>query len=87
MPIPLGAIEESSKQCLELAEEVEKEFYIVSQTLGELLEASTAAKGETLFLVSLILSIELKKLSPKCKNLPLTLCFNYVNSVVGQTIQ
>ena len=45
LPIELGKIERVSTECLRLAEAVEKKFEEVMFLTGELLEASSAAKG------------------------------------------
>ena len=45
LPIELKKIENSSTECLKLAEAVEKKFELVMFLTGELLEASSAARG------------------------------------------
>ncbi|XP_046564876.1 uncharacterized protein LOC124273647 [Haliotis rubra] len=46
LPIPLKRIQLAAKQCTAHAEEVQKQFVDVMATIGELLEACTAAKGD-----------------------------------------
>ncbi|XP_046566749.1 uncharacterized protein LOC124275302 [Haliotis rubra] len=46
LPIPLKKIQLAAKQCTAHAEEVQKQFVDVMATIGELLEACTAAKGD-----------------------------------------
>ncbi|XP_046566787.1 uncharacterized protein LOC124275331 [Haliotis rubra] len=46
LPIPLKRIQLAAKQCTTHAEEVQKQFVDVMATIGELLEACTAAKGD-----------------------------------------
>lgn len=45
LPIELGKIERNSAECLRLAQSVEAEFEHVMDLTGEILEASTAARG------------------------------------------